>query len=85
MHCRLPFLLLAFAPLACTGCASSEPVVEKPLSTSLDVWDCRGEHPRRVTQDDKDPLCPHVSSFVFPQDGKGLNDIFVKEPDAQKP
>lgn len=84
MHHRLPLLLPVFAALSCAGCASSESAPEKPISMSIDVWDCRGEHPRRITQDDKDPLYPHVSSLVFPQNGKGLNDIFDKEPDAQK-
>lgn len=81
---RLPILLLVLAALCCAGCAS-DPVVEKPVSTSIDVWDCRGNRPRRVTPDDNDPLLPHVFGLSLPQDGKGLNDISVREPEARKP
>ncbi|MBO4491065.1 MAG: hypothetical protein J5944_06870 [Lentisphaeria bacterium] len=86
MLCRLSFLLFAFAALGCTGCASSDPGSEKTISMSLDVWDCRGDCPRRVTPDDSDPLFPHFSGLEFPQDGTELNDLFsAGKPDAQKP
>ena len=84
---RLPFLLLIFAALGCTGCASSDPVVvEKPISTSIDVWDCRGDRPRRVTpEDENDPLSPHVTGLALPENGKGLNDIAAGAQGTQKP
>ena len=87
MLCRLSLLLFAFAALGCMGCASSDdPGSEKMISASIDVWDCRGDRPRRVTPDANDPLSPHFSGLEFPQDGTGLGDLFsAGEPDAQKP
>jgi hypothetical protein len=72
--------------LCCAGCASTPACEEKTISTSINVWDCRNGSPRRVTPDDNDPLFPHFSGLEFPQDGKGLNDLFFTgEPDVQKP
>jgi len=83
MRCRLPFLLSVLAALGCAGCAS-DPVVEKPISASIDVWDCRGNRPRRLTPADNDPLFPRVSGLALPQNGKGLDDLSARSPAVQK-
>ena len=60
----------AVAALFCAGCAAPP----KPaISVTLDIWDCRGDRPKRL--EDSGIMTPNFAGVQLPQDGNSLNDL----------
>ena len=60
----------AVAALFCAGCAASP----KPsISVTLDIWDCRGDRPKRL--EDSGIMTPNFAGVQLPQNGNSLNDL----------
>ena len=54
-HAGLPTGISIALILCCSGCAT---VTEKSVSTRFEIWDCRGEQPRRIAESDSPSLPP---------------------------
>jgi len=50
------------------GCASRS----EPPSTALEVWDCRGDRPKRLSGGDV--MAPRFAGMELPRDGKIVDD-----------
>ena len=64
--------LFAASVFFCSGCAEKEGLVSY---SQFEIWDCRGERPRRIMSSDstsadsrfsKDPLIPHFTGLKAP-------------------
>ncbi len=64
--------LLAFSLFFCSGCTEKEGLVSH---SQFEIWDCRGERPRRIVGSDSstpdtffsaDPILPHFSGLKAP-------------------
>ena len=68
MPTRLAYSLIAASILLCAGCASSD-TTQKPLF-ELEIWDCRGDKPRRINEYEasSNDLCrPNFGRPIIPQ------------------
>ena len=71
--------LIAFSALFAAGCASDNDRVG--LATEVEIWDCRGDQPRRISgnqtpldpADCSDPLIPRFGGIVLPNDENALS------------
>ena len=75
---RLLYALIAFSALFAAGCASDNDRVD--LAAELEIWDCRGDQPRRISgnqtpldpSDRSDPLIPRFSGITLPNDENAI-------------
>lgn len=60
----------AVAALFCAGCAAAP----KPsISVTLDIWDCRGDRPKRLADDDI--MGPNFADMKLPRNSGSLNEL----------
>lgn len=69
----------AAAALLCAGCAAKN----EPPTTTLEVWDCRGDRPKRLSGNG-DPLTPHFTGMELPNNGRYINETAAAKAPAGK-
>ena len=74
MSSRFAYPLLAASTLLCAGCASPD-APETPVF-ELEIWDCRGDKPRRIDErshDAGDALVPHFAAPVVSEENSAAD------------
>ena len=66
----------AVAALFCAGCAASP---QPSISVTLDIWDCRGDRPKRL--EDSGIMTPNFAGLKLPQNGNSLNNPPENSPE----